>query len=135
MCFALAYFFFFLVYTHGFYTYSWLHTYVHACWYTCMGMLKNMPTACIALRRKHFKKYFWSTRPTTVPAGSDHYIVRTIFTQVVRPSVPKLQNQAKFTGGRDRGLAEWIIDDSCLVSVSFWSLFDAKYLLKPHALK
>ena len=34
----------------------------------------------------------------------------------VRPSVPKLQNQATITAGRDCGLAEWIIDDSCLVS-------------------
>ena len=50
---------------------------------------------------------FWSTRPTTVPAGSDHYH---------RVSVrPKTSNQATITAGRDCGLAEWIIDDSCLV--------------------
>ena len=44
-------------------------------------------------------------------------VVITIFTQVVSPSVllsvPILQNQAKIT---DCGLAEWIIDDSCLVA-------------------
>ena len=46
-------------------------------------------------------------------------VVITIFTQSVRPSVrpsvPKLQNQATITAGQDCGLAEWIIDDSCLV--------------------
>ena len=44
-------------------------------------------------------------------------VVMTIFTQCssVRPSVPKLQNQATITAGRDCELAEWIIDDSCLV--------------------
>ena len=42
-------------------------------------------------------------------------VVITIFTQSVRPSVPKLQNQATITAGRDCGLAEWIIDDSCLL--------------------
>ena len=40
-------------------------------------------------------------------------VVITIFTQC--PSVPKLQNQATITAGRDCGLAGWIIDDSCLV--------------------
>ena len=52
-------------------------------------------------------------------------VVITIFTHVVRtsvrpsghPSVPKLQNQATITAGRDCGLAEWIIDHSCLVFV------------------
>ena len=68
---------------------------------------------------------YWSTWPTTVPAGSDHYFhtecpsVRTYVRLSVRPSfrpsVPKLQNQATITAGRDCGLAEWIIDDSCLV--------------------
>ena len=46
-------------------------------------------------------------------------VVITIFTQSVRQSVrtsvPKLQNQSKITAGRDCRLAEWIIDDSCLV--------------------
>ena len=50
----------------------------------------------------------------TVPAGIDHY-----FTQSVRPSVPKLQNKATITTGRDRGLSEWIIDDTCLVIILF----------------
>ena len=44
-------------------------------------------------------------------------VVITIFPQSVRPSVPKLQNQATITAGRDCGLTEWIIDDSCLVSL------------------
>ena len=44
-------------------------------------------------------------------------VVFTIFTQVVRPSVPKLQYQAKITAG---GLT-WIIDDSCLVILYFQS--------------
>ena len=43
-------------------------------------------------------------------------VVITIFTQSVRPSVLKLQNQATITAGRDCGLTEWIIDDSCLIS-------------------
>ena len=43
-------------------------------------------------------------------------VVITIFTQSVRPSVPKLQNQATITAGWDCGLAEWIIDDSCFVN-------------------
>ena len=46
-------------------------------------------------------------------------VVITIFTQSVRPSVPKLQNQATITAGRDCGQAELIIDDSCLVKVIF----------------
>ena len=70
-------------------------------------------------------------------------VVITIFTQSVRPSihtsicpsvlpsvrlsVSKLQNQATITAGRDCGLAEWIIDDSCLVS------FISSVLLIPNA--
>ena len=46
------------------------------------------------------------------------------FTLSVRPSVRKLQNQAKITAGRDCGLAEWIIDDSCLVVVIVNCQFD-----------
>ena len=52
------------------------------------------------------------------PRGRPHFrpVVITIFTQVIHPSVrPKLQNQSKITAGRDCGLAEWIIGDSCLV--------------------
>ena len=60
----------------------------------------------------------WSTRPTTVPAGSDHYFHTCC--PSVRPSGTKLQNPATITAGRDCGLAKckmakWIIDDSCLV--------------------
>ena len=51
-----------------------------------------------------------------VPAGSDHYF----YTECPsRPSIPKLQNQATITAGRDCGLAEWIIDDSCLIIFLF----------------
>ena len=55
------------------------------------------------------------------PRGRSHSrpVVITIFTQSVRPSVPKLQNQATLTAGRDCGLAEWIIDDSCFVIYIF----------------
>ena len=42
------------------------------------------------------------------PRGRPH-------SQVVRPSVEVLQNQAKIIAGRNCGLGEWIIDDSCLV--------------------
>ena len=47
-------------------------------------------------------------------------VVITIFTHVVCPSVhtssvSKLKYQAEITAGRDCGLSEWIIDDSCLV--------------------
>ena len=48
-------------------------------------------------------------RPQSLP------IVITIFTLVDLLSVTKLQNQATITAGRDYGLAEWIINDSCLV--------------------
>ena len=40
----------------------------------------------------------------------------------VRPSFPKLQFQAEINAGRDCGLAEWIIDDSCLVICYFDNL-------------
>ena len=56
------------------------------------------------------------------PRGRSQSVVITIFTQGVRTSVrsvrmsvPNLQNQAAITACRDCGLAEWIIDDSCLV--------------------
>ena len=58
-------------------------------------------------------------RPT-VPAGSDHYFYTS--RPFVRPYVPKLQNQATIPAGRDCGLAEWIIDDSCLVQFTCLSL-------------
>ena len=37
----------------------------------------------------------------------------------VRPSVSTFQNQAKSFAARDSGLAEWIIDDICLVIIVF----------------
>ena len=57
----------------------------------------------------------WSKRPTTVPAGSDHYFHTCC--PSIRPASPKLQNPATITTGRDCGLAKWIIDDSCLVGI------------------
>ena len=61
-------------------------------------------------------KIFWIDprgRPQSRP------VVIIIFTQSVRPFVPKLQNQATITAGRNCGLAEWINDDSCLVVFIF----------------
>ena len=53
-------------------------------------------------------------RPTTVLAGSDHYF------HTECPSVRPSQN---CKADRDCGLAEWIIDDSCLVWLEFGSYF------------
>ena len=44
---------------------------------------------------------FWSTRPTTVPACSEHYFYTEC--KSVRLSVPKLQNQATITVGWPSG--------------------------------
>ena len=51
-------------------------------------------------------------------------VVITIFTQSVRPNVRPSQNlnQATITAGRDLGLAEWIIDDSCPVLGYFYPI-------------
>ena len=63
--------------------------------------------------------HWWSFDPRGRPHSRQ--VVITIFTQSVRPSVPKLQNQATITAGRHCELAEWIIDDSCLVVlVTVW---------------
>ena len=56
-------------------------------------------------------------------------VVITIFTQIIRPCVPKLQNQATVTAGRVCGLAEWILDDSCLVL--FMTVHDWFHLWNP----
>ena len=69
--------------------------------------------------------FLFKHRPAAVKKGvliheadpQSRPVVITIFTKSVRPSVPKLQNQATITTGRDCGLAEWIIDESCLVYV------------------
>ena len=70
---------------------------------------------------KKNKFHFYSIDPRGRPQS--RLVVITIFTQsflpYVRKSVPKLQNQATSTTGRDCGLAEWIIDDNCLVIFSF----------------
>ena len=50
------------------------------------------------------RKLNLSTRPTTVPASSDHYFHTEC--PYVCPSVPKLQNKATITAGRDCELAE-----------------------------
>ena len=70
-------------------------------------------------------------RPT-VPAGSDHYFP-TCFRLYIRTSVPTFQNIAKQNNLREKimiaasgtvGLAEWIIDDACLVVhiLSIWHI-------------
>ena len=67
----------------------------------------------IASRKKNLL-FVW--RSFQLIHEADHSpVVITIFTQSVRKYVPKLSNQATITAGRDCGLAEWIIDDSCLV--------------------
>ena len=57
-----------------------------------------------------------SANPQSRPVGI------IVFAYVVRPSVPTFQNLAKqnkvktmFATGKTVGLAEWIIDDTCLV--------------------
>ena len=56
-------------------------------------------------------------------------VMINIFTHAVRPSVrPKTLNQATIPAGRDCGLAEWIIDDSCLVIFSLL-LADLMYVI------
>ena len=74
----------------------------------------------------------WVKNRTFDPRGWPHSrpVVITILKQIVpssvrpyvRPSVPKLQNQATITAGRFCGVAEWIIDDSCLAFTCFWTL-------------
>ena len=68
-------------------------------------------------------------RPT-VPAGSDHCFHTCC--PSVRTSVPTFQNLAKqkkyqvktmFTTGKTIDLAEWIIDDTCLVCATFKNKF------------
>ena len=51
------------------------------------------------------------------PRGRPQYrlVMITIFTHVVRTSVPKLHYQAKIIDGRDCGLTEWIIAYCCVV--------------------
>ena len=81
-----------------------------------------------------YKKYSsFSIDPrgrSAVTAGSDHYFhTCSLF---VRQSVPTFQNLTKqnnmqvkkvIATGRTVGLAEWIIDDICLVNVIFkWFL-------------
>ena len=82
-------------------------------YYTVPILLTSTYFVCISKQGISLLIPYWSTRPTTVPAGSDHYF------HAECPSVPKLQNQATITAGRDCGLAEWIIDDSCLVNLCF----------------
>ena len=56
-------------------------------------------------------------RPT-VTVGSDHCIIVIIVRTSVRPHFSKqnrFQAKTMFTTGEIVGLAEWIIDDTCLV--------------------
>ena len=52
-------------------------------------------------------------RPATVTVDRDHYLNRLS----VRPFVTAIHNQAIITASRDSGLAESILNDSCLVIV------------------
>ena len=70
-------------------------------------------------------KLILSADPQSLP------VVIIVFTHVVRPSVPTFQNLAKqnkfqaktmFTTGKTVGLAEWIINDICLVYDCFGPL-------------
>ena len=78
------------------------------------------------IRENNFTADFWSTRPTTVPAGSDNYFhadcpyVRTSFCPSVRPTQNFKIKQQSLPAGSVK-LAEWIIDDSCLVFHSVWT--------------
>ena len=61
-------------------------------------------------------KLIHSANPQSRPVGI------IVFAHVVRPSVPTFQNLEKqnkakpmFATGETAGLAEWIIDDTCLV--------------------
>ena len=58
-------------------------------------------------------KLYWSTRPTTVPAGSDHY-----FTQSVRPSVRTSQNIKIKRQSLPAGTEGW--PSGSLMTCSFW---------------
>ena len=49
----------------------------------------------------------------------------------VRPYIPKLQIQATITSGRDWGLAEWIIDDSCIFFPLYLYCYVTKHNLNP----
>ena len=66
--------------------------------------------------------YYFRETITVDPRGrpQSRLVVITILTQIFRLSVRPLQNfnmERKLTASQDCGLAEWIIDDSCLVLV------------------
>ena len=78
----------------------------------------------------HFYFFFsisWSTRPTTVATDSDYYFLHMLS---VRPYVRTSQifkiERKSLTAGTV-GLAVWIIDDPCLVFLSFFLIFSPRY--------
>ena len=92
---------------------------VHICQYICRKSCKT---------KQIFKWKWWNTVGLAVwiidgsclgdPRGrpQSRPVVITIFTHSVRPSQNfKIKRQS--LPGRDRGLAVWIIDDPCLVSL------------------
>ena len=105
--------------------------------------VRTLEIASLENWRTFFEKYYyyyWSTRPTTVPAGSDHYFhtecpfVRPFVRSSVRPHFLKSSKQNKqktmFATGETVGLAEWIIDETCLVIIITFLLF-LFFLLPP----
>ena len=66
------------------------------------------------------KDLFWSTRPTTVPDGSDHYF------RTCCPSVPNLQNQ--LWKSHPVGIVGWP-SGSLKTCFSFFIIFDAVFLV------
>ena len=97
--------------------------------YSCKNrFLSNLLTSCKKILCPNYvHECYWEIDPRGRPQS--WMVVITIFS--VCPSVPKLENQAKITAGRDCGLAEWIVDDSCLVldtssetkALKFWITF------------
>ena len=85
---------------------------MHLKWWAIIDIFKanlSYPDMHTSLASEYnSKKMFpnWSKRPTTVPTGSDHYFHLCCLS--VRPKTSK-------SSENHSGLAEWIIDDSCLV--------------------
>ena len=54
-----------------------------------------------------------------------------VFAHVVRPFVPTIQNLTMFATGETLGLAEWIIDDTCLVKKLFFRFYVLSVIILP----
>ena len=72
---------------------------------------------------------YWSSTPSTVSAGSDHYIhtlsVRPRFSKSTKTKQSSSENSGRFWW--DCGLAEWIIDDSYLVLLFYLAISDTLF--------